>query len=188
VSDTTTLRRLLPGENAPDFEVQRADGGVARLGDYSGRRLLLVFVRHLACLPCQQHLHEIDSELAVIEGSGARILVISFDGHEEVRHYRLKLNVSFPVASDESRAAYRAYGLARASFLRTWHPKTLSRYVTLLRQGLKLQKPRKGSDLSQLGADFVVDADGRVAFAHYSERPDDRPAIADVVRAVIGFD
>jgi len=188
VSDTAMLRRLLPGENAPDFQVQLADGGVARLGDYSGRHLLLVFVRHLACLPCQQHLHEIESELAVIEGSGARILVISFDGHEEVRLYKSRLNVSFPVASDKSCAAYRAYGLSRASFLRTWHPKTLLRYVTLLRQGHQLQKPRKGSDLSQLGADIVVDADGRVKYVHYSERPDDRPAIADVVQAVIGLD
>lgn len=186
MDDTATLNRLQPGDAAPGFRVQLADGGVAALDDYSGQRLLLVFVRHLACLPCQQHLHEIESELAAIRESGTRVLVISFDGLEEVRRYRSRLQVSFRVASDESRRAYRAYGLARASFLQTWHPKTLWRYVTLLRQGRKLQKPRKGSDLSQLGADFVVDASGRVAYAHYSERPDDRPAIAEVVRAVVG--
>lgn len=188
VTDATTPDRLQPGDQAPEFQVQRADGGVARLADFHGQRLLLVFVRHLACLPCQEHLREVEGAIATIAATGVRVLVVSFDGINEVVRYASSLNLSFPVASDDSRAAYRAYGLTSASFWHTWHPKTLWRYVKLLRQGRKLQKPQKGSDLSQLGADFVVDVEGRVAYAHYSERPDDRPDIADVVQAAVGSD
>ena len=176
--------RLRPGDTAPEFQAQLTDGGIVRLADYSGRRLLLIFVRHLACLPCQEHLLEVEDQLATIGGNDTRILGISFDAVEQVSQYRSLLNLSFPVAGDITRAAYNAYGLTHASFVQTWHPKTLWRYVMLLRTGRKLQRPQKGSDLSQLGADFVVDADGTISYAHYSERPDDRPDIADVVNAV----
>jgi peroxiredoxin len=37
-----------PGDPAPDFAVQLSDGRTARLADYRGRPLLLVFLRHLA--------------------------------------------------------------------------------------------------------------------------------------------
>lgn len=178
------LQRIQPGDRAPDFCVQLTDGSLARFADYRGRRLLLVFVRHLACLPCQEHLREIEGELAVISGNGTSVLVVSFDAADKVAGYAASLDLSVPVASDDSRAAYRAYGLASASLWNTWHPRTLWRYVKLLGRGRKLKRPEKGSDLSQLGADFIVGPAGDILYAHYSERPDDRPEIDEIVRAV----
>lgn len=185
MADLAMSQRVRPGDRAPDFRVQLTDGGFARLADYRGRRLLLVFVRHLACLPCQEHLREIESEMPAISGNGTDVLVISFDAADKVSGYAESLDLSVPVASDDSRAAYRAYGLASASLWNTWHPRTLWRYVKLLGRGRKLKRPEKGSDLSQLGADFVVGSDGNILYAHYSERPDDRPEIGEVVRAAI---
>ena len=66
----------------------------------------------------------------------------------------------------------------------TWHPKTLWRYLVLLYKGRKFKRPKKGDDLSQLGADFVVDANGTISYVHYSVRPDDRPDIAEVIDAI----
>lgn len=182
--DGPMLHQLQRGDRAPDFKVELAAGGVARLADFSDGRLLLVFVRHLACLPCQEHLRELEGELAAITGAGAHVLVVSFDEFQQVVDYGASLNLSFPLASDSARAAYRGYGLASASFWHTWHPKTLWRYITLLGQGRKLQRPHKGSDLSQLGADFVIDPGGIIAYAHYSERPDDRPEVSEIVQVI----
>jgi len=184
VIDRTPSIRLRPGDTAPYFQAQLLDGDIVRLADYRRQCLLLIFVRHLACLPCQEHLLEVEDRVSTIGRGGTRILVISFDTLDKVREYRSRLNLSFPIAADVERTAYRAYGLTKASFLQTWHPKTLWRYVRLLRAGRKLQIPKKGSDLSQLGADFVVDADGIIIYAHYSERPDDRPDITDILNAV----
>ena len=124
------------------------------------------------------------AELPAISGNGCKVLVISFDAAEKVSGYAASLELSLPVASDDSRAAYRAYGLASASLWNTWHPRTLWRYVKLLGRGRKLKRPEKGSDLSQLGADFVIGSDGDILYAHYSERPDDRPEIDEIFRAV----
>ena len=183
--DRAPLICLRPGDTAPEFQAQLPEGGIVRLADYRGQRLLLIFVRHLACLPCQEHLLGVEHQFSTINRGGTRILVISFDALDRVREYRSLLNLSLPIAADTARVAYMAYGLTQASFLQTWHPKTLWRYIMLLRKGRKLQWPKKGSDLSQLGADFVMDADGTISYAHYSERPDDRPDIAEVVTAVV---
>ncbi len=177
--------RLQPGNAAPDFQAQRPEGGIVRLADYRGQRLLLIFVRHLGCLPCQEHLLEIEDRLSAIGRGGTRVLAVSFDALDQVREYRSLLNLSFPVAADTARVVYKAYGLTQASFLQTWHPKTLWRYLELLRKGRKLKHPKKGDDLSQLGADFIVDASGTISYAHYSVRPDDRPDIAEVVNAIV---
>ncbi len=53
------------------------------------------------------------------------------------------------------------------------------------RKRRRLQRCRKASNLSQLRAGFMVDADPTIIYAHYSERPSDRPDIAEVVDAVV---
>ncbi len=186
--DRTPSIRLRPGDTAPDFQAQLLDGKIVRLADYRRQRLLLIFVRHLACLPCQEHLLEVEDRVSTIGRGDTRILVISFDALDQVREYRSRLNLSFPIAADITRTSYAAYGLGKASFLQTWHPRTLWRYFMLWRKGRKIQRPGKGSDLSQLGADFVVGVDGTISYAHYSERPDDRPHITEIINAVVNQD
>jgi peroxiredoxin len=39
---------MKPGDIVPDCEFQRPDGSVARLSDFTGQPLLLIFLRHLA--------------------------------------------------------------------------------------------------------------------------------------------
>jgi peroxiredoxin len=36
------------GDQVPDLDFQRPDGSACRLSDYQGRKLLLIFLRHLA--------------------------------------------------------------------------------------------------------------------------------------------
>lgn len=86
--------------------------------------------------------------------------------------------------SDERRVAYRAYNLGRASWLRTLTPKALAPYVTLY---LRRRGPRPaygGQDLRQMGGDFVVAPDGRVAFAYASHDPADRPNVDELLAAM----
>ncbi len=47
---------LQPSDQAPAFPVSLADN--------CGHRLVLIFARHLACLPCQEHLMEVQESLS----------------------------------------------------------------------------------------------------------------------------
>ena len=122
---------LKPSDQAPAFCAQLSGGKTVSLADYRGQRLVLIFVRHLACLPCQEHLMEVQDSLPTISEQGAQVLVVSFDTVEQLEGYRARLKLTFPVAADPERVAYEAYGLTQGSLLHIWHPKTLWRYVVL---------------------------------------------------------
>ncbi|MBA2451501.1 MAG: redoxin domain-containing protein [Chloroflexi bacterium] len=118
------------------------------------------------------------------DAKDVEVLVVSFDPPRRIRGYCRRLRLPFRCLSDEPREAYRAFGLSRASWLRTLTPKALAPYVRLyLRRG----GPRPmygGQDLRQMGGDFVVSPDGRLAFAYASHDPADRPSVDDLLAAI----
>jgi AhpC/TSA antioxidant enzyme len=116
------------------------------------------------------------------EFGGAAVVLITFTRPRNLRGFRRRLGLRYPVLADETRAAYRAFGLGRGSWRRVWGLRTLKAYGRLLRAGRRPRLP--AADTLQLGGDFVVDAEGRVAYAYRSAGPDDRPPVGDLVTAV----
>jgi peroxiredoxin len=116
------------------------------------------------------------------EFGAAAVVLITFTRPRNLRGFRRRLGLTYPVLADEARAAYRAYGLGRGSWRRVWGLRTLRAYVRLLRAGRRPHPPSE--DTLQLGGDFVVDPDGRVAYAYRSAEPDDRPSVDDLITAL----
>ena len=111
----------------------------------------------------------------------AVVVLVTFTAQRNLRGYRSRLGLPYPVLADEGRTAYRAYGLRRGPWWRVWGIGTLRAYARLLRRGGRLARPRE--DTLQLGGDFVVGRDGRLIYAHRSRGPADRPAVDDLVAA-----
>ena len=113
----------------------------------------------------------------------AEVVVILFTRQRNLRGYRGRFAAPLSVATDETRAVYRAYGLGRGSLWKVWGPKVLIRYAQLLLSGKgRVEKPTE--DTSQLGGDFVVGRDGRLVLAFRSKGPDERPSVDELVEAV----
>jgi peroxiredoxin len=129
----------------------------------------------------RDHLRDLEAA-----GPGLQVLVVTFAPVERLAAWRERLALPFPVAADPERRAYRAFGLLEGSRWAVWHPRVLLRYARLLLGGMRPQRAVEGDDTSQLGGDFVVDGEGRVLFAHRSERPDDRPSVDVLLRALAG--
>jgi peroxiredoxin len=119
------------------------------------------------------------------EFGAAAVVLITFTRPRNLRGFRRRLGLTYPVLADEARAAYRAYGLGRGSWRRVWGVRTLRAYGRLLRAGRRPHLPSE--DTLQLGGDFVVDPDGRVAYAYRSAGPDDRPSVDDLITALRAF-
>lgn len=119
-----------------------------------------------------------------IEEGGGAALAVFFEDPERLRRGVLRdLELPFPVLLDPERRAYRDWGLGRGSFAAiylsadAWRP-----YVTALVRDRRIERP--GTDLRQLGGDFVVAADGRVVFSHPQTSPSDRPPVGVLVNAM----
>jgi peroxiredoxin len=116
------------------------------------------------------------------EFGGAPVALITFTRTRNLQGFRRRLGLAYPVLADETRAVYRAYALPRGSWWRVWGVNSLRAYGRLLRQGRRLERPT--GDTLQLGGDFVVDREGRLAYLYRSRGPDDRPSVDDLLDAV----
>jgi hypothetical protein len=117
-----------------------------------------------------------------IRALGAEVLVVSFEPVERLPRYREWHGWPFPVVADPTRDAYRAFGLESASLGRLLRPGVVLGYAALMLRG-HVPRP-SAADVRQLGGDFVVGADRRLAYAHRSADPADRPPAEELVRAL----
>ncbi len=121
---------------------------------------------------------------AELTGRNAVVLVVSFDAPARVRDYCRRAGLPFACLVDETRDVYRAYGFGRASWLRMLTPRTLAPYIRHALTTRGLPRGGAGRDKQQMGGDVVVDPAGRVALAHASNDPADRPTV-DAILATI---
>ncbi len=115
------------------------------------------------------------------EFGDAVVVLLTFTRQRNLRGYRGRLGLPYVVLADESRDAYRAYGLSRGPWWRVWGPTTIRAYGRLLRGGGRLRRPTE--DTLQLGGDFVVGRDGRLVYVYRSKGPADRPPVDDLIAA-----
>ena len=124
-------------------------------------------------------LHQQQDALAARD---AVVLAISFDPMQDIQDFCRNGQWSFACLADETRTAYRAYGLTRGSWRQTLTPRALAPYARLLLSG-QFVRATPDQDIRQRGGDFVVGRDGRLTLAHASDDPADRPDVASVLAA-----
>lgn len=119
-----------------------------------------------------------------LESVGATALFVVHDDPDAVRAGLLRdLDVRFPVLVDLAREAYGAWGLRRSSVAGVWlDPRVWASYARLMIRGERIRS--LGRDTLQLGGDFVIAPDGRVAYARPQQR-DDRPPVTLLTRHLV---
>jgi hypothetical protein len=116
-----------------------------------------------------------------IDAVGTAVVVVH-DSPKRVQATMLRgLEVLYPVLVDPQMRSYRDWGLGRAGRARTYlSPSIILQYAKkILFEGERLAF---GSEPTQLGGDFIVDATGTIAYAHPQRSVDDRPAAVVLVR------
>ncbi len=118
-------------------------------------------------------------------GHNTRVVLVTFTDEGNLSQYQQTHDLPFPVLVDANRDTYRAFGLGRGTIARIWGRKAARRYLDIFKeQGLTgLRRPTE--DTLQLGGDFVVDPRGTLVYGFWGEGPDDRPAVGDLIAAVV---
>jgi peroxiredoxin len=101
----------------------------------------------------------------------------------ELRRFGEELGLGGTLLADPSWSTYRTYGLRRGGRRDVWlSPPTWLAYARLVVRGGRPHVPRQ--DVYELGGDFLVDREGRIAWAYRSSHPADRPPAAEILRQV----
>lgn len=114
-----------------------------------------------------------------IQSSGGEVVIVSFESTERLAQLARQMQLPFTLLSDPPRDTYAAYGLIRGSWRQIFGARTIWSYLQLLLRGRKYHF--LGSDLRQLGGDFVIDSEGIVRFEHRGAQPSDRPSVEQLL-------
>jgi peroxiredoxin len=137
---------LSVGDNAPEFSLPDQDKQVVSLTELRGTPVLLVFYPFAFSGLCTGELCQLRDELAAYTDAGVKVLAISTDPTFSLKAFREQQGFDFPLLSDfwPHGAATQAYGAFNE------------------RAGMALR------------ATFLVDADGKIAFAEVNSPGDVR--------------
>ncbi len=138
-----TEQRLAPGDTAPDFTLQDADGNPVSLSSYRGQRVIVYFYPAAMTPGCTKEACDFRDRSGDLSGAGTAVLGISPDKPEKLAKFRDKEGLTFPLLSDPDHAVQHAYGA----------------------YGEKMLYGKKS--VGVIRSTFVIDADGKVAQAYY---------------------
>ena len=138
--------RLTPGDTAPAFSLQDADGATVSLADYAGQKVIVYFYPKAMTPGCTTQACDFRDRLERFSADGYTVLGISPDPVDKLEKFTEKEELNFPVLSDEDHAVAEAYG--------AWGEKKNYGKVSV---GL-------------IRSTVVVDEDGTVALAQYNVR------------------
>ncbi len=173
---------LQPGMRAPDFLLNDIYDRPVSLEQYSGRPLIIVFMRHLGCLLTRLHLAQLRQQYGKIQYLGGEVLIISFENREAMRRLVDGHKFPFVVLLDPAKEVYRQYGMVYRKQGRTGNLSTAFAYLRLRLSGYPKQVA--GSDTRQMGGDVIIDRQGEISFIHRSEYPHDLPAVESILKVI----
>jgi peroxiredoxin len=118
------------------------------------------------------------------EALRTKVLTVTFEESDFwMKTWLAETASPFPLVVDPGQELYRLFGLFR-SVWRTFSPRTLLYYTKARLSGAT--KEMTGSDVYQLGGDFLINRRGTIRFDHRSIDPVDRPKVAELLSLLKG--
>ena len=101
--------RLVPGDTAPDFTLQDADGSPVSLADHRGRKVVVYFYPAALTPGCTKQACDFTDNLDVLAAAGYDVLGISPDKPEKLAKFRDQESLKVTLLSDPDKSVLTAY-------------------------------------------------------------------------------
>lgn len=168
---TQATTKLLVGLSAPTFQTIDLFDQPINLADYRGRWLLLSFYRNAACAICNLRVHKLIRQYPEYKHKGLDMLAIFESPTANLLQYVGRQDAPFPIVGDPEARLYDLYGVetseekAQATMA---DASTTERIKEAAEAGFALTQ-EEGSNFYRMPADFLIDPDGVIREAFYSE-------------------
>lgn len=137
---------------------------------------------------CRSYLRRVAEAVPEIEAAGARLVVVTPQASARAAAWRDELSLSSAlVVADPERTLYRALGARRPLPFWLLRPRVVGAGVRAL-VARERTAWHGGDDTLQLGADVVVDGEGRIVHLHLAADASDRVSPEDLLDVVRRLD
>ena len=103
--------RLAPGDTAPAFALDDADGARVSLEDYRGRNVVVYFYPKAATPGCTTEACDFRDNLSSLAAAGYSVLGVSPDEVADIRAFSEAEGLTFPLLADTDAAVAQAWGV-----------------------------------------------------------------------------
>jgi peroxiredoxin len=170
--------RLTVGTRAPVIKAEALGGRLVDLAALRGRTVLLKFYRFATCPVCNLHLHGFIKDYRQVEALGLTTVVLFHSPAEKLEGTRPE-HVPFDLVPDPDKGIFRAFGV-ETGWAGMFSPAVMRDYMRALAAGFPPGLTTSDGGITGNPADFIVDADGRIAFAHYGRHYADSLGAAEI--------
>ena len=174
---------LAPGDLFPDLTLESVEGPVRLSERWRERSLIVAFMRHFGCAFCREHLIDLGKVYDQIEAAGGDVVAVFQYRAESTRNFCRHRGLPFDCLGDPERDAYREIELGHGERREYFGVKIVKGWVRAAARGVTIGSPQ-GGDVAQRPGSFVVDRQGRVAYAHYNRDATDNAPVPELLDAV----
>ena len=160
------------------FTAQALGGRTVDLAALRGRTVLLKFYRFATCPVCNLHMHRFIKEYRTLEALGLTTVVLFHSPAAKVEESHDEA-LPFNLVPDPDKRIFRAFGV-ETGWAGMFSPTVMREYIKALRAGFPPGLLTSDGGITGNPADFIVDADGRIAFARYGRHYADSLGAAEI--------
>jgi peroxiredoxin len=152
------------GDLAPDLELLDHLGQGVRLSQFwSDHALLLVFLRHLGCPLCFDHVARIRERFEELSAAGIRTVAVTMGDAAQAARFKESRKLPCDVLADPGLRAYAAYGLEKGGMIKIAGPQM---WWAGFKSVVKYGAARPVGDIWQMPGAFLVAKGGKLLYAH----------------------
>jgi len=177
--------KVVNNQQAPDFSVADINGEPISLHKFKGQKIHLVFYRISGCAFCNLRFHQIDKLTESYKKNHVKLISIYESKPENMKAQMGDEKFYSIMIPNSDSSLYKLYDLEKSK---------LGLIIFLLFKG-GLWKAFKGNKLyskrvkidgptDRIGAEFLIDENGKVVKAHYGKTPGDYLSIDEVKKFV----
>lgn len=170
--------------------IKDSSGNSIKMGHlWAKQNVVLVFLRHFACIACRAHAIQVWTGREKYEKSGAKLIFIGNGSPDYIEHFRKELQLDPAVVlTDPSLQSFYAAGFKRG-FFRIVQPHSVINAAKLALKGFKQAAYTKEAGTHwQLGGVLAISTNGKVLYHFISHSLGDFPPESDIeeISAALG--
>ena len=176
---------LQSNQPAPNFQTQDVRGNAVSLKALQGHYVLLAFMRNAGCPVCNLHIHELSTKADSLQKANVVVLLVYESTKENMlRYLNQDESMPFTFIADPQQQLYSLYDVqgSMGKMMKGMFHGAMGK----MKQGKKLFRSPMKQDghASTVGADFLIDPQGRILDAHYSQYLGDHLTTAQILHEV----
>jgi peroxiredoxin len=168
-SKKSKTMKVQAGQQAPDFQTEDIYGMPVALTRLRGQPVLISFMRNAGCPVCNFQVHQLLEQADSLKARNIAVVLVYQSSRQNLLEYLSGQSLPFTFIADPDNKLYTRYGIEQGmgKMMKGMFKGALGK----MQKGKKLFKSpiRQDGKSTTIGADFLLDGQGKVIKVHYGE-------------------